>query len=386
MSILWKKVEGRTGTSRLRRVAVAALVAALATLGSMNVGPAFAANAGSGDGTMSVSPATVVAGSTGNQFTFVFKATTGKFTTGSFITLAVPAGWTQPSATSGNAGFVQVSGASSCGGVSPSISGSGPWTITVAQTCDVGDQLTLTYGAGTNATRVTAPTTPQTATFTTASRAGNNGSAVNLTAGSPQVTVTAGAASKLSFVQGSTSGSAGTALTPAITVQLQDQYGNPVSTSGVSVTLTPSTGVIDSGATASTNGSGRATFSGVVINTAAVGLTLTASASGLTSTGPSSTFNVTVAVANGATLTDTTDDGSGSGVKSVAYYYCAGLSGSCTSSNWTPIASSTSAATNYRVIWGGQPVNGSYRLVAVSTDNVTNASQPSSSIPVTISN
>ncbi|TDO63939.1 hypothetical protein EV651_105162 [Kribbella sp. VKM Ac-2571] len=383
MSILWKKAEGRTGTSRLRRVGVAALVAALATLGLLNAGPAFAANANSGDGTMSVSPATVVAGSTGNQFTFVFKATTGKFGPNSLVTLTVPAAWTQPS-TSAGPGLVTVSAPGTCSLGTVTVSGAGPWTISVPQSCDTGDQITLTYGAGTGATHVTAPTTTGITTFVTASRAGN-GSLVNLTAGSPQVAVTASAASKLSFVQGPTSGYAGTALTPAITVQLQDQYGNAVSTSGVAVTLTSSEGVIDSGATATTNGAGLATFGAVTINTAALGLTLSASAGG-SSAGPSSAFNVTVAMSNGAALTDAADDGSGSGVQSVHYYYCAGLSGSCTSSNWTQIGSSTSAATNYRVTWSGQPGNGSYRLVAVGTDNVTNASQPSTSIPVTISN
>ncbi|WP_432879852.1 hypothetical protein ACQPYH_33955 [Kribbella sp. CA-245084] len=200
------------------------------------------------------------------------------------------------------------------------------------------------------------------------------------------VTLTAGAASKLAFVQGPSNGFAGTAVSPAITVQVQDQSGNPVSGSGTTITLTPSGGAINAGASANTDSSGRATFSGVTINTAVLGLSLTASASGLTSTGPSATFNVTVAVSSGATLTDTTSDGSGSGVKSVAYFFCAGYSGTCTSANWTTIGSSTSAGTNYQVSWTSQPANGAYRVVAVSTDNVTNVSQPSSSTPVTVAN
>ncbi|NEA33837.1 hypothetical protein [Streptomyces sp. SID13031] len=196
-----------------------------------------------------------------------------------------------------------------------------------------------------------------------------------------------GLASELVYVQGPSSVAAGAAISPAITVQLQDSIGNAVATSGVSVTLAVSAGVIDGGASATTDGAGRATFSSVVINTAAVGLTMTASASGLTAAPASAAFNVTVAVSNGAALTDTVNDGSGSGVKTVSYYYCAGYIGSCTSANWTPIGSSITAAGNYPVTWSGQPTtNGAYRLVVVGTDNVNNISQASASIPVTVTN
>ncbi|MEV0788880.1 hypothetical protein [Kribbella sp. NPDC050459] len=478
-------------TIRLRRkIAVAALAVLLATVGLLNAGPAFAANAASGEGTMNVSPSSVAAGSTGNQLTFTFKAGGNKFANGSKVALTVPAGWTPPSTTLGTPGYTTASGLS-CGPGSLSISGAGPWTITVSQTCDAGAELTLLYGAGNNPSHVTAPSTPQTATFTAASQGGQSGSLVNLTSGSPvvnvvtgppaklafttqppptgtagailaafrvtvqdasgntvttsndpitlsasgppggdfssapstytnvpavsgvatfnavalsltgtytltasrsgltsatstSIVVSAGAAAKLAFAQGPSNGFAGTPLSPAVTVQVQDQNGNPVSAAGVAVTLTASAGLIDSGATATTNSSGLATFSGVTINSAALGLTLTASASNLTSAGPSASFNVTVAVSNGATLGGTTSDGSGSGVKSVAYYYCAGYSGACTSANWTSIGSSTVA--NYQISWTGQPANGVYRVVAVSTDNVSNVSQPSAATPVTVAN
>lgn len=167
-------------------------------------------------------------------------------------------------------------------------------------------------------------------------------------------------------------GYVGTPLAPAITVQVQDQAGNPVASSGVTVTLAPSVGEI-SGASANTDATGKATFNAVVINATALGITLTASSSGLTSTAPSTSFNVTVAVSSGSTLSNNPTDVGGSGVKSVAYYYCAGYSGACTSANWTLIGSTTAA--NYQVTWTGQPANGAYRVVAVSTDNVSNVSQ-----------
>jgi hypothetical protein len=206
------------------------------------------------------------------------------------------------------------------------------------------------------------------------------------TATSSAIVISAAAANKLVYVQGPSDASAGSVISPAITVQVQDQYGNAVAGAGVGVTLGLTAGAIDSGASATTNGVGRATFSGVIINTAAAGLTLTASATGLTATPASAPFNVTVAVSNGAVLTDTASDGAGSGVNTVGYFRCSGYSGSCTSANWTPIGSSTSSSGSYLVTWTGQPANGPYRLVVVGTDNLINASQPSASIPVTVTN
>ncbi|TDU91803.1 hypothetical protein EV138_5416 [Kribbella voronezhensis] len=594
---------------------IAALVTTLigVTVGIINSTSSFAASsAGSGDGTMGVSPASVVAGSTGNQLVFTFTAPNGKdFAAGSLVTLTVQAGWTPPTTTPGDAGYTTAAAGSgsSCAPGAPSIAGgSGSWTITVSHSCQAGASFTINYGTGSNATHVTAPTLAQPSIFTSASRAGITGTAVNL-AGQPQVSVgpaaaaalvfttspstsavgvafatqpkltvvdafgntvtndnsvvtlsittgtptnggpgalsactqsetngviafagckistsgtayklhavdgsmtavdsaafnitagtasklayttsppstgaagsalsdfrvsvqdaagntvttgngsvdtislsiasgpvggainstsstytnvtaiggvatfsgivfntpgtytlkasdttagrtglttvtsgsiqiSAGAASKLVFIQGPSSVFAGGVMTPAVTVQLQDSSGNAVGTSGVSVTLALSAGGIGAGATAATDASGRATFSGVVIDTAAAGLTMTASASGMAAAPALGTFDVTVAVSNGAALTETASD-AGAGVKSVAYYYCAGYTGACTSANWTLINSSTSAAGNYLVNWSGQPGNGAYRVVVVGTDNVNYVSQASASIPVTVSN
>jgi Bacterial Ig domain len=203
-------------------------------------------------------------------------------------------------------------------------------------------------------------------------------------AGSFTLTVNAAGASTVAFVQQPSDTFTGTAISPGVTVQVEDAYGNPVSDSGLSVTLTPSASTIASGATSSTSSSGLATFSVIKINAAAANLTLTASATGLSTSSPSSSFDVTVLVDNGANLTDTASD-AGSGVASVSYFYCAGYSGSCTSSNWHAIGS---PATNspYSVVWGNQPADGAYQVVAVGTDYVTNVSGPSTSIPVTVDN
>src|SRR5581483_5644230 len=74
------------------------------------------------------------------------------------------------------------------------------------------------------------------------------------------------------------------------------------------------------------------------------------------------------AVKNGQSLTGTSADGAGSGVNNVQYLYCAGAG--CTPS--TAIGSSTSGPT-WPVTWNGMPADGTYRVLAVGTDNAGNA-------------
>jgi len=81
------------------------------------------------------------------------------------------------------------------------------------------------------------------------------------------------------------------------------------------------------------------------------------------------------------TLTDTSVSDTGSGVKSVSYYYCAGASGACST---TLIGTSTTASGNYSVTWAAPlPADGAYRIQAVASDNVTN-STTSSSTPINV--
>jgi len=204
------------------------------------------------------------------------------------------------------------------------------------------------------------------------------------TATSTATAVGAAAGSKLAFVQGPSEEAAGSPISPAVTVRVTDAYGNPAASGGVPVTLSSSAGPLDTGGTASTDGTGLASFAAAQVNTAAAGLTLTASAAGYGSA-TSGSFDVVVRVSNGAALTDAAAD-TGSGVRSVNYYYCAGFTGSCTSANWTAVGSSTSSAGGFPVSWTGQPANGGYRLVAVATDNVSNVGTASASIPVRVAN
>ncbi len=75
-------------------------------------------------------------------------------------------------------------------------------------------------------------------------------------------------------------------ITPPVTVQLVDSGGDPVATSGVSVTLAlgnnSGSGTLGGTLTEPTNASGVATFSDLSINKPGFGYTLTASSTGLT--------------------------------------------------------------------------------------------------------
>ena len=71
------------------------------------------------------------------------------------------------------------------------------------------------------------------------------------------------------------------------------------------------------------------------------------------------------------TLTDAPVSDAGSGTETVAYYYCAGSSGACST---VLIGSSSTASGNYAVSWSNPlPADGPYRIEAVAADYVTNA-------------
>ena len=225
------------------------------------------AAASSGTGTMTVSPTSVVVASTGNSlvFTFTSPASSG-FTAGSYVTLTVPIGWTAP--TTSNTAVANVTG-TSCG-PARAISGSGPWVITVTQTCAGGNSFSLTYSS------VTAPAAAGIVTFAAASHSGSGGTATALTT-SPSVTVTAGTFSKLQVLvpgetaaPGTATGKTGTPTTEGagatftVTVNAVDANWNVVSSVHV-VAITSS----DSAATLPANAAlvaGTRGFS-VILNT-----------------------------------------------------------------------------------------------------------------------
>ncbi|MGA2662229.1 MAG: choice-of-anchor tandem repeat GloVer-containing protein, partial [Verrucomicrobiota bacterium] len=101
----------------------------------------------------------------------------------------------------------------------------------------------------------------------------------------------------LVFTTQPASTTAGSTLS-SIAVQLQDAYGNPLANSGTNITLTLNGGTITSGTLSQlTDGTGKATFGGLVIDTAASGLTFTATSSPLTGTN-STSFDITAGAAS----------------------------------------------------------------------------------------
>lgn len=112
-------------------------------------------------------------------------------------------------------------------------------------------------------------------------------------------------ATKLAFTTPPSNTAAGANITPAVVVTVQDAQGNTVTGSTASVTLAvgtnPAGGAL-SGNLVATASNGIATFSGLSINKAGNGYTLTASSSGLS--GPTSgTFNITPGAAHHLTFT-----------------------------------------------------------------------------------
>ena len=112
--------------------------------------------------------------------------------------------------------------------------------------------------------------------------------------------IVVGPAAKLAFLQPPTNNVAGVAISPAVTVQVQDLGGNLVADSTASIAMAIGTNpgaATLSGTTPVDAVAGVATFSDLSINKAGNGYTLVASSSGLTS-GTSATFNITAAAAD----------------------------------------------------------------------------------------
>src|SRR5487761_697391 len=121
-------------------------------------------------------------------------------------------------------------------------------------------------------------------------------SATGLTsATSSAFNVTAGTAAKLVFSVEPSNAGAGSAITPAVQVTIEDASGNTVTsatnTVSIAISNNPSSGTLAGTLTASPV-NGVATFSNLSINKLGTGYTLVASATGLTSA-TSSAFNVT---------------------------------------------------------------------------------------------
>jgi outer membrane protein assembly factor BamB len=120
-------------------------------------------------------------------------------------------------------------------------------------------------------------------------------------------TTTIGPATKLAFIQGPSNTAAGATVSPAVTVAVEDANGN-VETSdnatqvSLAIGTNPASGTL-SGGSAVTVASGVATFSGLSIDKAGTGYTLTASSTPTNTGATSAAFNITSGAASGSWTT-----------------------------------------------------------------------------------
>ena len=152
---------------------------------------------------------------------------------------------------------------------------------------------------------VTVRTNPAGQTCTVSNGSGTIGSANVTNVAVTCTTVPLGPPSKLAFVQGPSDTAVGAAMTPAVRVAVEDANGN-VETSdnatkvSLAIATNPAGGTL-SGGSAVTVASGIATFSGLSIDTAGSGYTLTASSTPSYSATTSTAFNITAGTPPGWT-------------------------------------------------------------------------------------
>ncbi|MBI3991295.1 MAG: hypothetical protein HY350_04005, partial [Candidatus Omnitrophica bacterium] len=136
----------------------------------------------------------------------------------------------------------------------------------------------------------------------------SNGSVNSNSGHGLSVTINAASASQLSFSQQPSNATAGVAISPAVTVQVYDQFQNlRTSDNSTSVTISigtnPAGGVL-SGTLTNAASAGIATFNNLSISVGGNGYTLSASSSGLTSA-TSNTFNISVVSSTASDATTT---------------------------------------------------------------------------------
>jgi hypothetical protein len=182
----------------------------------------------------------------------------------------------------------------------------------------LGESVTLVVSAGILSGTVTQVTDASgTATFNDLSINLIGFKNLNATSGAFNIfsnvfNITAGAPVSIAFGQQPTNAQAGATIAPAVTVTLNDNFGNPVSGQNVTLNLSTGTGVLAGTLTQATNVSGVATFNDLSINLAgSKNITATAGALSVAS----NAFAITVgAPANIAFVQQPTDAVAGAGI------------------------------------------------------------------------
>jgi|GEM_PF-3150577 len=108
--------------------------------------------------------------------------------------------------------------------------------------------------------------------------------------GSGTLTVTPGPASALTFIQQPSNTQAGSIISPSIKVEVTDQAGNVIHTSGIAISLASSNGILNGTTAQLTDANGTATFNNLFIDSS-VTTTLTAS-SGILNSANSNSFTI----------------------------------------------------------------------------------------------
>jgi uncharacterized repeat protein (TIGR03803 family) len=273
------------------------------TSNTSSVTMAVASGPGSLGGTLTVAAVSGIA-----TFSNLTLATSGSYTlkgTDGALTGATSAGFTVGTATASKLAFVQQPTNVAAGAaISPA--------VTVAIEDQFGNVVTgnassvtvaLASGPGTLGGTVTVAAVNGVATFSnltldtagTDTLSASDGALTSATSGS--FTVTPAAASKLVFAQQPTNVAAGSAISPAVTVSVEDQFGNVVTGNTSNVTLAVATGPGTLGGTVTVAAvNGVATFNNLSLITAG-NYTLNATDGALTSAA-SGSFTVTPAAAS----------------------------------------------------------------------------------------
>ncbi len=187
-------------------------MALLATAGQLPAG------ASTSPAKVALTPVSVTAGTAGNVF--MFKVSAVQALSG-HTSIQVPAAWTKPQASNASGpGYVADAKDTCKSAGKPEITGSGPWTVTVAMTCATGKHFTVTYGAGTGTARVTAPATATSYTFATSVKLGTSTQSLSV----PPVTVHSGPATR--FVVSGLPAPSETGAPVGVSVTAADAFGN----------------------------------------------------------------------------------------------------------------------------------------------------------------
>ena len=133
--------------------------------------------AADGSGTVSVAPTQVQASTSGNQLVFTYTPATGGMDGGT-VTVAVPPGWTPPTSTAGQPGYVTASG----GTGADAVSATGQVITVSGVTLATGSTLRIAYGSGGGASGVTAPALQGSSAFTVTSASSPTGTPSSLAA------------------------------------------------------------------------------------------------------------------------------------------------------------------------------------------------------------